>query len=97
MLLYLLLGLCAEYTPLLLKRCLVGCIQIYTTNTGNEGTATGFFMLMRTLGPQLSRIISGYAALLSWRRVFRVALVIAGGGMPVVLLLPETYGPVLVN
>lgn len=57
----------------------------------------GFFMLMRTLGPQLSPIISGYAALLSWRRVYRVALVIAGGGMPVVLLLPETYGPVLVN
>lgn len=64
---------------------------------GERGTAMGFFMLMTTLGPQLSPIISGYAALLSWRWVFWVALMIAGGGMPVVLLLPETYGPVLAN
>jgi MFS family permease len=35
--------------------------------------------------------------LLGWRWVFWIALIIAGAGVPFVLLVPETYLPVLIR
>ncbi|KAL4888444.1 MFS general substrate transporter [Aspergillus ambiguus] len=62
-----------------------------------RGIAMGFFMSMTTLGPQIAPIISGFVSVVSWRWAFWVALIIAGLGMPPMLLLPETYAPVLMQ
>jgi MFS family permease len=55
----------------------------------------GLFMFMTALGPEVGPIISGFVSLASWRWTFWRALIIAGSALPVILLLPETYAPVL--
>ncbi|RJE22400.1 Sugar and other transporter [Aspergillus sclerotialis] len=50
---------------------------------------------MTALGPEVGPIISGFVSLASWRWTFWSALIISGSGLPVMLLLPETYAPVL--
>lgn len=55
----------------------------------------GFFMYMTALGPEVGPTISGFASLKSWQWTFWAALIIAGAGLPVICVLPETYAPVL--
>ncbi|KAH6676803.1 hypothetical protein B0J14DRAFT_691135 [Halenospora varia] len=61
------------------------------------GTAMACFMFMTTLGPQVGPTISGFVSLVSGRWIFGVALIIAGVGLPIALLLQETFVPVLVQ
>ncbi|KAF2716994.1 MFS general substrate transporter [Polychaeton citri CBS 116435] len=60
-----------------------------------RGTMMAFFMLVSTSGPQIGPIVSGFMSLVSWQWVFWVALLLAAAGLPIILLLPETYVPVL--
>jgi MFS family permease len=53
------------------------------------------FMFTAIAGPMIGPLISGFTVLLSWRWVFWVALIVVGAGFPFILLLPETYLPVL--
>ncbi|KAL5358351.1 major facilitator superfamily domain-containing protein [Aspergillus floccosus] len=62
-----------------------------------RGIALGLFMSMTSLGPQIAPILSGFVSAVSWRWAFWVALMLAGVGMLPVLLLPETYAPVLMR
>ncbi|KAJ5967323.1 hypothetical protein N7501_003571 [Penicillium viridicatum] len=62
-----------------------------------RGRAMAIFMFTAIAGPMAGPLVSGFTVLLSWRWVFWVALIIAGAGVPVILLLPETYLPVLLE
>ncbi|KAE8152266.1 major facilitator superfamily domain-containing protein [Aspergillus avenaceus] len=64
-------------------------------NPRQRGIAMGFFMFMTALGPEVGPIISGFVSVTSWRWTFWAALIIAGAGLPTILMLPETYAPVL--
>lgn len=60
-----------------------------------RGRAMSIFMFTAIAGPMAGPLVSGFTVLLSWRWVFWLALTIAGAGVPFILLLPETYLPVL--
>lgn len=66
-------------------------------NPEARGTAMACFMSMTGIGPEVAPAISGYVTLVSWRWTFWIALIMAGVGMPPLLLLPETYAPVLLR
>lgn len=67
-------------------------------NTPNErGNAMAVFIFVAIAGPMTGPLISGYAVLLGWRWVFWIALIIAGAGVPFILLVPETSLPVLMR
>ncbi|KAI4720563.1 MFS general substrate transporter [Aureobasidium sp. EXF-10727] len=48
-----------------------------------------------TFGPIIGPIISGFIAVVSWRWIFWLSLIIAGATWPILLLSPETYAPVI--
>ncbi|KAI4868897.1 MFS transporter [Hypoxylon rubiginosum] len=50
---------------------------------------------LTSLGPIIGPIISGFVSPVSWRWTFWVGLIIAGVTWPLVLVLPETYPPVI--
>ena len=54
-----------------------------------------YFMCATSMTPPLGPIISGYASEVSWRLSFWIGFGIAVVGLPVMLLLPETYVPVI--
>ncbi|KAF4552747.1 MFS-type transporter-like protein 53 [Elsinoe fawcettii] len=56
------------------------------------------YMSISGCGPLIAPLISGpIAVTFGWRWVFWTGLIIAGVGLPVVLLMPETYAPVLLK
>lgn len=70
--------------------------DIYDTPRG-RGTAVASFMAATTWGPVCGPTVSGYMATVSWRWVFWVELIFAGVTWPFLLLMPETFGPVLLR
>ncbi|GLA26519.1 hypothetical protein AnigIFM63326_003679 [Aspergillus niger] len=60
-----------------------------------RGRVMAVFMFTAIAGPMAGPLVSGFMVLLSWRWVFWVALIVTGTGVPFVVLLPETYWPVL--
>lgn len=60
-----------------------------------RGRAMAIFMFTAIAGPMAGPLVSGFTVLLSWRWVFWVALIITGAGAAFILLLPETYLPIL--
>lgn len=62
-----------------------------------RGNAMALYMTVTTFGPVLGPTVSGFASTISWRWPFWVASMIGGAGLPFVLSMPETYGPVLHN
>ncbi|KAI9929734.1 hypothetical protein ASPWEDRAFT_156022 [Aspergillus wentii DTO 134E9] len=62
-----------------------------------RGLVMGWFMFVTIFPPLLGPIISGYVSVISWRWTFWVGLIIAGAGFPLILFMPETYMPVLVQ
>lgn len=66
-------------------------------NATHRGRAMAAFMAGNTFGPILGPLISGFAARLGWRWPFWITLMLAGASWLLLLLLPETYGPVLLK
>lgn len=61
-----------------------------------RGRAMAGFMTASTVGPTLGPMISGYVAeALGWRWTFWIGLILAGASAPFLMLLPETYAPIL--
>ncbi|KAI2637675.1 major facilitator superfamily protein [Hypomontagnella submonticulosa] len=60
-----------------------------------RGRAMAGYMAATTLGPAMGPLMSGYLSVMGWRWTFWVALMIVGASWPFLLLLPETFGPVL--
>lgn len=64
-------------------------------NHEERGKVMAAFLLAGSLGSPIGPIISGLVEKLSWRWSFWIGLAIGGVGLPLVLLLPETFLPVL--
>lgn len=62
-----------------------------------RGNAIAFYMTVTTIGPAIGPIISGFSSSMGWQWPFWIAALITVPGLPFVLTLPETYGPVLYN
>ncbi|KAI9159100.1 Major facilitator superfamily multidrug transporter mdrA [Paramyrothecium foliicola] len=60
-----------------------------------RGMAIAVYMCVTNVGPLIGPIISGFTSQVSWQWPFWVAGLIAVVGLPVVLILPETFAPVL--
>ncbi|KAI1392347.1 major facilitator superfamily protein [Hypoxylon trugodes] len=60
-----------------------------------RGRAMAGYMAATTLGPTMGPLMSGYLSEKGWRWTFWVALIVVGASWPFLLLLPETFGPVL--
>lgn len=70
--------------------------DIYNTRKA-RGLVVTLFMSATTFGPVLGPVISGFIAPISWRWPYWIALIIAGITWPFLLLMPETYGPIILK
>ncbi|KAL1979287.1 hypothetical protein VTN96DRAFT_6307 [Rasamsonia emersonii] len=102
-------ALARSYTALLVFRLLNGMAaaapiaiasgvfaDIYDDPT-QRGRAMAYFMACTTFGPIISPWASGFIAPVSWRWAFWLGLIIALLTLPLVIFLPETYAPVLLQ
>ncbi|TDZ67340.1 Citrinin biosynthesis cluster MFS transporter mrr1 [Colletotrichum trifolii] len=65
-------------------------------DTETRGRAMAAFMVTTTFGPLFAPITSGFCSTtIGWRWTFWVALIYAGATLVPILLLPETYAPIL--
>ncbi|KAI1135400.1 major facilitator superfamily transporter [Hypoxylon sp. FL0543] len=68
------------------------------SDTVSRGRAMSWFMVTTLFGPLLAPIISGFCSTsIGWRWTFWIGLIFAGVTLIFVLLLPETYAPVLLT
>ena len=65
-------------------------------NPRKRGVAMAVFMGATTFGPVLGPLASGFIATVSWRWCFWLGLILAGVTLPFLLIMPETYVPVLI-
>lgn len=50
-----------------------------------------------TFGPIMGPWISGFVAVVSWRWCFWIGLICSGATLPLIVFMPETYGPVILK
>lgn len=62
-----------------------------------RGNAIAVYMTITNVGTCAAPLLSAYSSLISWQWPFWIAGILAIVGLPFVLLLPETYAPVLQN
>ncbi|BCS19890.1 uncharacterized protein APUU_20322A [Aspergillus puulaauensis] len=62
-----------------------------------RGNAMALFLFTAIAGPMAGPLFSGFTVLLSWNWVFYIATIVAGAGAPIIMLIPETYFPVLLR
>lgn len=62
-----------------------------------RGRAMALFMGATTWGPLIGPVASGFIAVVSWRWTYWLQLIIAGATWPVLLLMPETYAPIVLK
>jgi multidrug resistance protein len=62
-----------------------------------RGRAMALFMGATTWGPLIGPVVSGFIAVVSWRWVYWLQLIIAGATWPVLLMMPETYAPIVLK
>lgn len=60
-----------------------------------RGTAVACFIGAASVAPPIGPLIFGFAQSVPWNLSFWIAVAIAGAGLPLVILLPENYVPVL--
>ena len=71
--------------------------DLYSTPRA-RGFAITAFMACTTWGPLAGPVISGYVSEgVSWQWVYWIELIVAGATWPFLLLMPETYGPVILK
>ncbi|KAI2632184.1 major facilitator superfamily transporter [Hypoxylon sp. NC1633] len=75
-----------------------GILADIFSDTVQRGRSMAYFMVTTVFGPLLAPIISGFCSTtIGWRWTFWVSLIFAGVTFVLVILLPETYGPVLLS
>lgn len=62
-----------------------------------RGRAMALFMGATTWGPLVGPVASGFIAVVSWRWTYWLQLIIAGATWPVLLMMPETYAPIVLK
>lgn len=73
---------------------------VYADIYGNpklRGRVIALYMTCTTFGPLIGPIASGYVGVVSWRWAYWVMLILAGVTWPALVLMPETYGPVVLQ
>ncbi|CAD0021975.1 unnamed protein product, partial [Aureobasidium pullulans] len=75
-----------------LKRTITNDLDLQTVTCVSY---TRFYLVATTFGPILGPIMSGFIAVVSWRWIFWLSLIIAGVTWPILLLSSETYAPVI--
>lgn len=64
----------------------------------SRGLAMTAFMCGTTWGPLMAPLISGFTSVsIGWRWVYWVELIFAGATWPLLLCMPETYGPTILR
>ncbi|OLN86746.1 Polyamine transporter 3 [Colletotrichum chlorophyti] len=67
-------------------------------DTESRGRAMTAFMVTTLFGPLFAPIVSGFCSpTIGWRWSFWIALIYAGATLVPILLLPETYAPILLT
>lgn len=100
-------ALSPNYTSLLIFRLLSGVAgsapnavvgamyaDVYQ-DPAHRGTAMALFIAAGCAAPSCGPIVSGFAGTVSWNLSFWIAAGLGTPGLPCVICLPETYGPVL--
>jgi MFS family permease len=78
--------------------CVGGLYADIFSDPTSRGTAMAYFMVATTLGPILAPVISGFIAQnVSWRWVFGVGTFFALLTLPFLIVMPESYLPVLLS
>ena len=67
------------------------------SNPRERGRVIALYMAFTTFGPLIGPIASGYLGVISWRWAYWLMLILAGVTWPPLLLMPETYGPVVLK
>jgi multidrug resistance protein len=62
-----------------------------------RGRAMAYFMAATTFGPVMGPFTSGFLSTITWRWTFWFGLMLAGVTLPFLIVLPETYLPVLLH
>jgi multidrug resistance protein len=76
----------------------VGGIYADIFSTPRErGRVIALYMTCTTFGPLIGPIASGYIGVISWRWAYWLMLILAGVTWPPLLLMPETYGPIVLK
>ncbi|KAF2769356.1 MFS general substrate transporter [Teratosphaeria nubilosa] len=70
--------------------------DIYNTRKA-RGLVITLFMVATTWGPLIGPVAFGFAAPADWRWAYWIALIIAGFTWPFLLLMPETFGPIILK
>ncbi|KAJ6096955.1 hypothetical protein N7486_007701 [Penicillium sp. IBT 16267x] len=66
-------------------------------NPTKRGRLMAYYMACTTFGPIVGPWVSGFVAVVSWRWCFWIGLICSGASFPLVILMPETYGPVILK
>ncbi|KAJ5792017.1 uncharacterized protein N7503_007995 [Penicillium pulvis] len=66
-------------------------------NPTKRGRLMAYFMACTTFGPVVGPWVSGFVAVVSWRWCFWIGLICSGASFPLIVLMPETYGPVVLK
>ncbi|OQD82314.1 hypothetical protein PENANT_c022G09530 [Penicillium antarcticum] len=98
-----------SYTSLLIFRLLNGMVASAPIATVGglfadvhddptlRGRLMAYFMACTTFGPIIGPWVSGFVAVVSWRWCFWIGLICSGATFPLVIFMPETYGPVILK
>ncbi|RJE23848.1 transporter [Aspergillus sclerotialis] len=70
--------------------------DLYSDPTA-RGRLMAYYMAATTVGPILGPLISGFIATVGWRWCFWFGLIFAGVTLPLALLIPETYAPIILQ
>ncbi|KAJ6121050.1 Major facilitator superfamily domain general substrate transporter [Penicillium sp. IBT 18751x] len=62
-----------------------------------RGRLMAYYMACTTFGPIIGPWVSGFVAVVDWRWCFWIGLICCGVSFPLVLFMPETYGPVILT
>ncbi|KAJ5458602.1 Major facilitator superfamily domaingeneral substrate transporter [Penicillium sp. IBT 31633x] len=62
-----------------------------------RGRLMAYFMACTTCGPIVGPWVSGFVAVVSWRWCFWIGLILSGATLPLIMLMPETYAPVILK
>ncbi|KAL2220918.1 major facilitator superfamily domain-containing protein [Thermoascus aurantiacus ATCC 26904] len=62
-----------------------------------RGRTMAYFMACTTFGPIVGPWVSGFVSVVSWRWSFWIGLICGGITLPLLVFIPETYAPVILQ
>ncbi|KAJ5946962.1 hypothetical protein N7454_003801 [Penicillium verhagenii] len=66
-------------------------------NPTKRGRLMAYYMACTTFGPIVGPWVSGFVAVVSWRWCFWIGLICSAASLPLIVIMPETYGPVVLK